>query len=99
MTKHRILLADDDPDLLEQMTDLLSAAGYEVTAAEGHAAAEEAMLKGKPDLAIFDLVDGPVDFVDTRNNRRAGTRKLVPVLTVRAGRPYGRPPLPVPFLY
>ncbi len=51
------------------------------------------------DLAIFDLVDGPVDFVDTRNNRRAGTRKLVPVLTVRAGRPYGRPPLPVPFLY
>jgi dihydroorotase len=51
------------------------------------------------DLAIFDLVDGPVDFVDTRNNRRAGTRKLVPVLTVRAGRPYGRPPLPIPFLY
>jgi dihydroorotase len=51
------------------------------------------------DLAIFDLVDGPVDFVDTRNNRRAGTRKLVPLLTVRAGRPYGRPPLPAPFLY
>ena len=24
------------------------------------------------DLAIFDLVDGPVEFVDTRNNRRAG---------------------------
>lgn len=51
------------------------------------------------DLALFDLVDGPVDLVDTRNNRRAGTRKLVPVLTIRAGRPYGRPPLPVPFLY
>ncbi|HJR03658.1 MAG TPA: amidohydrolase/deacetylase family metallohydrolase [Methylomirabilota bacterium] len=51
------------------------------------------------DLAIFDLVDGPVDFVDTRNNRRAGTRKLIPVLTVRGGRPYGRPPLPIPFLY
>ena len=51
------------------------------------------------DLAIFDLVDGPVEFVDTRNNKRAGTRKLVPVLTVKAGRPYGRPPLPVPFLY
>jgi dihydroorotase len=51
------------------------------------------------DLAIFDLVDGPVDFVDTRNNRRAGTRKLVPLLTVRAGRPYGRPPLPAPFRY
>jgi dihydroorotase len=51
------------------------------------------------DLAIFDLIDGPVEFVDTRNNKRAGTRKLVPVLTVKAGRPYGRPPLPVPFMY
>jgi dihydroorotase len=44
-------------------------------------------------------VDGPVEFVDTRNNKRAGTRKLVPVLTVKGGRPYGRPPLPIPFLY
>ncbi len=51
------------------------------------------------DVAIFDYVDGPVSFVDTRNNRRNGTKKLVPVLTVRAGRPYGRPPLPVPFVY
>jgi dihydroorotase len=51
------------------------------------------------DVAIFDLVDGPVEFVDTRNNKRSGTKKLVPVLTVRAGRPYGRPPLPIPFLY
>jgi dihydroorotase len=50
-------------------------------------------------LAVVDLVDGPVEFVDTRNNKRAGTRKLVPVLTVKGGRPYGRPPLPIPFLY
>lgn len=51
------------------------------------------------DIAIFDLIDGPVEFVDTRNNKRSGTRKLVPVLTVKGGRPYGRPPLPIPFLY
>ena len=51
------------------------------------------------DVAIFDLVDGPVEFVDTRNHKRSGTRKLVPALTVRGGRPFGRPPLPIPFLY
>jgi dihydroorotase len=51
------------------------------------------------DLAIFDLIDGPVDFVDTRNNKRSGTRKLIPALTVKGGRPYGRPPLPIPFTY
>ena len=51
------------------------------------------------DLSIFDLVQGPVEFVDTRGNKRAGTQKLVPVLTVRAGRPFGHPPLPTPFVY
>jgi len=49
------------------------------------------------DISIFDLVDGPVEFVDTRNNTRSGTRKLVPWLTVKGGRPWGRPPLPIPF--
>ena len=51
------------------------------------------------DLAIMDLVDGPVEFVDTRNNKRTGQRKLVPYLTIRGGRPFGRPPLPTPFVY
>jgi len=51
------------------------------------------------DVAIFDYVDGPsVDFVDTRNNKKTGTKKLVPVLTVREGRPFGRP-YPIPFRY
>jgi len=50
------------------------------------------------DVAIMELVDGPVEFVDTRQNKRAGTRKLVPVLTIRSGRPFGRPPLPAPFI-
>src|SRR5262244_813958 len=51
------------------------------------------------DVAIFDLADGPVEFVDTRNNKRSGTKKLVPALTVRAGRPFGRPPMPIPFTF
>jgi dihydroorotase len=51
------------------------------------------------DIAIMDLVDGPVEFVDTRNNKRSGKSKLVPVLTIRAGRPFGRPPLPTPFVF
>jgi dihydroorotase len=51
------------------------------------------------DLAIMDVVDGAVEFVDTRNNKRNGTKKLVPFLTVKAGRPFGRPPLPIPFTF
>jgi dihydroorotase len=32
------------------------------------------------DVAIMELVEGPVSFVDTRNNRREGNAHLKPVL-------------------
>jgi CheY-like chemotaxis protein len=54
--KKKILVVDDDLDLLEQMTAILAAADYEVVPAEGRAAAEETMLKVRPDLAILDLM-------------------------------------------
>ncbi|HKA44540.1 MAG TPA: amidohydrolase/deacetylase family metallohydrolase [Burkholderiales bacterium] len=50
------------------------------------------------DVAVFDLVEGPVTFVDTRKNTRQGSRYLRPVHVVRAGRPFGRP-YPLPFSY
>lgn len=50
------------------------------------------------DVAILDLVDAPVTFVDTKGHERRGTRSLRPVQTVRAGRPFGRP-YPTPFSF
>jgi len=50
------------------------------------------------DVSVLELVEEPVEFVDTRNNHRQGTRWLKPVHTVRAGRPFGRP-YPMPFTY
>jgi dihydroorotase len=43
------------------------------------------------DAAIMELVEGPVSFVDTRNNTRNGRAYLKPVQTVTAGVPFGRP--------
>ena len=37
------------------------------------------------DVAIIDVVEGPVVFVDTRNNKRDGKAYLKPVQTVVAG--------------
>jgi CheY-like chemotaxis protein len=54
--KKKILVVDDDLDLLEQMTAVLTAAGYEIAAAEGRVAAEEKILQMKPDLAVLDLM-------------------------------------------
>ncbi len=43
------------------------------------------------DLSILDLVDGAVEFVDTRNNKRTGQRHLRPAGTIVAGVAFGRP--------
>src|SRR5215218_5184956 len=43
------------------------------------------------DVAIMDLVEAPVSFVDTRNNKREGKAYLKPIQTVINGVPFGRP--------
>jgi dihydroorotase len=43
------------------------------------------------DVSIMELVEGPISFVDTRNNKREGHAYLKPVQTVTAGIPFGRP--------
>jgi dihydroorotase len=47
---------------------------------------------------MVEIVEGPVEFVDTRRNQRTGQRWIKPVQTVKAGRPFGRP-YPQPFAW
>lgn len=43
------------------------------------------------DLTALEVVQGPVDFVDTRDNKRTGKIHIRPTNTVTAGIPFGRP--------
>jgi dihydroorotase len=43
------------------------------------------------DVTILDVIEGPVEFVDTRNNKRTGKMLLKPVQTVARGIVFGRP--------
>ena len=43
------------------------------------------------DVSVLELVEGPVEFVDTRNNKRQGNVHLRPTNTVLAGTAFGRP--------
>ena len=55
MQKHKILIVDDDPDLLRALRLRLRANNYEVaTASDGYAAIASAQ-KEKPSLIILDL--------------------------------------------
>jgi dihydroorotase len=43
------------------------------------------------DVSVLDVVEGPVEFVDTRNNKRQGKMHLKPSTVVIGGVPFGRP--------
>lgn len=56
MPKKRILLVDDEKDLVYAVTMQLEAAGYEVVAAYDGKEALDKAKKEKPDLIILDLM-------------------------------------------
>ena len=43
------------------------------------------------DATLVEIVQGPVEFVDTRNNKRSGNAYIKPVQAVLNGVPFGRP--------
>jgi dihydroorotase len=43
------------------------------------------------DASLVEIINGPVEFVDTRNNKRSGNAYIRPVQSVLAGVPFGRP--------
>ena len=43
------------------------------------------------DVSMLEVIEGAVEFVDTRNNKRAGKTHLKPAGVVIGGVPHGRP--------
>ena len=54
--KRRILLVDDDRDLVETLTESLETEGYEVISAYDGDQGLEMIKKGKPDLIVLDVM-------------------------------------------
>ena len=51
-----ILIADDDPYIIEMLRETLTAAGYSVVLADSGSAAVDAYVADKPDLILLDLM-------------------------------------------
>jgi dihydroorotase len=43
------------------------------------------------DVTMLEVIEGTVEFVDTRNNKRQGKLQIRPVQTVAGGIAFGRP--------
>jgi DNA-binding response OmpR family regulator len=57
----KVLVVDDDPDILEQVELVLKANGYDAATANSAANAEEFIIATQPDLVILDLMMEQMD--------------------------------------
>jgi len=82
-TPKKILVVDDDIDLLEQVATILIGDGYEVRQAQGQDEAEEQLTAFIPDLAVLDLMMENMDsgFVLCHNIKKLYPGTPVIILT------------------
>ena len=97
----RILVVDDNPDLVESARLVLEAAGYEVASADNPRDGMAAIERACPDLLILDvMMDSPDDgFVMARELRGKGFTLPILMLTSISdvsGLSYGADPELVP---
>jgi len=57
----KVLVVDDDPDILDQVEIVLKANGYDVATANSAANAEEFLISTQPDMVILDLMMEQMD--------------------------------------
>lgn len=83
----RILVVDDDPDVLGVVFDLLDDEGYQVRTAGNGQEALKVLAEWRPDLIVLDLMmpvmDGPTF---RRRQRELGLAIDVPILVLSAAR-------------
>ena len=79
----RILVVDDEPNILATLAPLLRARGYEVFTAMNGRAANEAIDREKPDLVVLDLGLPDIDGVELCRRIRHSSNVPIVVLSAR----------------
>ncbi|HEX5624314.1 MAG TPA: response regulator transcription factor [Sulfuricurvum sp.] len=84
MTKAKLLLLEDDPNLSESVAEYLENQGYEVICAYDALSAEEALYEQKFDLLLLDVnVPGGDGFSLLKESRKSGTSTPAIFITSR----------------
>ncbi len=79
----KILIVDDDPDIVDSLGLVLTREGYETVSATSREEAMRAVLKEKPDLIILDvMMEQPDDgFVVAQDLRHQGVKTPIVILS------------------
>jgi len=81
----RILIVDDEPNIVATVSPLLRARGYDVYSATSGRAGLEAVDRDKPDLVVLDLGLPDVDGIDVCRKMRQVSNVPIVVLSARGG--------------
>lgn len=81
----KILIADDDPQILRALRVTLSAQGYQVLTAVNGAEAINTAIAERPDLYMIDLGMPELDGIDVIHGLRGWTRAPILVVSGRTG--------------
>jgi two-component system KDP operon response regulator KdpE len=79
----RILIVDDEPNIVATVSPLLRARGYEVRSAVNGRAGLDAVDRDKPDLVVLDLGLPDLDGVEVCRQVRQGSNVPILVLSAR----------------
>lgn len=79
----KILLVDDEPEILEICRDYLKASGYEVLTAKDGAQGLSFARREKPDLVVLDLMMPEMDGLDMCRTIRRESNVPIIILTAR----------------
>ena len=88
MPRHKILVVDDDPDLVRAMRLRLRASSYDITTASDGYAAIAAAQKERPDLILLDLgLPAGDGFVVLDRLQNSDALSAIPVIVLSARDP------------
>lgn len=84
MSPKRILVIDDEPQILRALRAILVSRGFEVAEADSGAAAMDALLEHTPDLIVLDLSLPDADGIELCGRLRTWLTAPILVLSVRS---------------
>lgn len=83
MRGNKVLVVDDDPDIVEYLSSFLEDNGYEVAAANDSASAHDAVARFRPDAILIDVLMPGRSGLDLLVNLRSDPRwQNIPLVVI-----------------